>query len=69
MSKFTDDFPFFGSPRPSPPATLNMLLNELGVYFASTGEQRAAIDRWLQTNTPGPRLTEELRERQLAFTN
>lgn len=68
MSRFTDDYPFFGSPRKAPPATLNILLAELHVSFASVGEQRAAIARWLETNEPGPRLADELHARHLATT-
>lgn len=65
MSRFTDDFPFFGAPRKGPPATLNILLAELHVSFESVAKQRAAIDRWLETNKPSPRLASELEKRHL----
>lgn len=65
MSRFTDDYPFSGGARSGPPATLNMLLNELGVDFASPDEQRAAVAHWLQTNQPGPRLVAELKKENL----
>jgi len=68
MSRFTEGYSFFGSPRKAPPATLNILLNELGVDFASVAEQRAAIDHWLETNQPGPRLVAELQKRHLTTT-
>lgn len=67
MSRFTDDYPFFGGARKAAPATLNMLLNELGVDFASPEAQRAAIKEWLKTNEPGPRLAAELRDHHLTF--
>lgn len=65
MSRFTDDYPFFGSPRKTPPATLNILLAGLNVSFASLDEQRAAVAGWLEENEPGPRLAAELAERHL----
>lgn len=63
MSRFTDDYSFFGSPRKAPPATLNILLADLHVSFASLDEQRAAVAGWLEQNDPGPRLATELAER------
>lgn len=68
MSRFTDDYPFFGGPRKTPPRTLNILLAELHVSFAPLDEQRAAIARWLETNEPGPRLADELQARHLVVT-
>jgi hypothetical protein len=65
MSRFTDDFPFFGAPPNGPPATANILLSRLGVSFAPNEIQREAVAQWLATNTPGPRLTAELHKRHL----
>lgn len=65
MSRFTDDYPFFGAPRKGPPATLNILLAELRVSFEPPRQQQAAVAQWLETNEPGPRLAAELVDRNL----
>ena len=61
VARFVDDAPFSAGPT-GPPRTLAILLNRLGVDSAPDAERRAAIAEWLATNTPAPRLAEELRE-------
>lgn len=65
MSRFVDDYPFFGEPKRGAPATANILLSWLGVSFAPIDVQRAAVADWLRGNEPARRLTEELQARQL----
>lgn len=60
MGRFTDDYPFFGSVRNAPPASLNILLADLHVSFASLDEQRTAVAGWLEENEAGPRLAAEV---------
>lgn len=64
MSRFVDDHPFFSEPSGAP-QSLAILLNRLGVEFESDQTQREAIAKWLRSNTPVPRLAEELRKRRL----
>lgn len=68
MSRFTDDFRFFGEPAKGLPASATILLSRLGVSFAPIETQREAVARWLETNNPGARLTAELHKRQLMNT-
>lgn len=65
MSRFIDDYPFFGEPKHGAPATANILLSWLGVSFSPIDVQRAAVADWLRANEPLPRLAEELQARQL----